>query len=765
MWRRRRSFWIALAVVLYVGVAALRVRPQAWQAWLALALGPVILVLGWQRASSPVRGPDRIDPVARSAARVVVAAAAAVMVATVAPASPSFVTMSLLGIGVACMASLVALTRVGSLGGVAARPGRGRQLDAAAFSSVLWTVAVGLAATRAVAPARVSLLDPLAVDYAGVAASLGSIGIMLVSALRLFAQRRFELGVAERAAAALWLSVLCLSIGVFASLMSVARAEVVVPLTALGAAVCVAATAISQRPALVSRVLRTAASVTMLSAPLVCVAVVVAYKAPTMAGLILFVVTIAAACLGLLAPRLAAQLAPERGRWLSTLEAALRAARAPEPQQAVLSVLGAIRLGLPPDAAQAALYRFASKDRLVVDRAGYLHTDGADVPVRLVEIAEQEPEQVLSTEALRYVQVPRPDVRPLVDWLDTRGAGAVALVLDEEVCVGVLLWPAAGRTSPLSYEEVRAMRLLADHLGAAIGAASQLARSRARELEAQQAMKRAAQRVAELEQVADRHAAQHQGLAERLAEPARVASYSPAARTALQEAERFGASGLPVALVTPPGVDAISWAAVVHLASARRTGQLLTVDGAHHAAASDGAADQLEAWTDKSRSPLVVARGGTLVVLDPQLLSKDVQRYLGSALGDATGLVVAVPAEPSELSARGVMSDHLAERFSQRALRIPPLAELAEDLRALALVQLARIGTKLRGEPMGLHMRAQALLNEHVWPGNDLELQAVLLRAALAADGPVVDVEHLRSAMGALHVVTPDQPVPRASGG
>ena len=55
-------------------------------------------------------------------------------------------------------------------------------------------------------------LDPLVIDYAIVAASLASIGISLVAAFQLYVQRRFELGVAERSAAALWLTILCLAL-------------------------------------------------------------------------------------------------------------------------------------------------------------------------------------------------------------------------------------------------------------------------------------------------------------------------------------------------------------------------------------------------------------------------------------------------------------------------------------------------------------------------------------------------------------------------
>jgi hypothetical protein len=596
MFWRLRSLWGAAAVVLYVGAAAVRAQADVPRPWVGLAVGLGALLGGWRLCQPPVRGADRIDPVARSAARVVVTALAAVLVAILAPPSPSFLVARNLGTGVAAVASLVALVRVGSLGGIAARPTRGRQLDAAVAASLLWLAAVGLALGRALAPTQTGLLAPVAVDYATVAAALGSIGIGLVATLRLYAQRRFELGVAERAAAALWLGVLCLALGVFATLMSVASPEAVIPIAALGAAACVTAASISQRPALVSRALRSAASVTMLCAPVVCLAVVAAYKVPTAAGLVLFVTTIAAATLGLLSPRLAALLAPERGRWLQTLDQALSAAQRPEPAQALVAVLVAIRDGLPRDAEQATLYRLASQDRAWVDRAGYQHTERAEIPERLVALAEQEPERVLSVEALRYVQVRRPEARSLVEWMDTRGAGVAVLVLDEQLCVGVLLWPSAGRSSPLSFEEVTALRALGDHLGAAIGAASQLARSRARELEAEQAMAAAQGEAATLRAVIDRDARRWRAHAEQLGRPARIACYSPAAQATRINAERFGAGGLPLALV-----DALSWAAVVHLASPHGMGPLVVVDAAFEPAEAEPVERALSAGAGPGR--------------------------------------------------------------------------------------------------------------------------------------------------------------------
>ena len=74
---------------------------------------------------------------------------------------------------------------------------------------------------------------------------------------------------------------------------------------------------------------------------------------------------------------------------------------------------------------------------------------------------------------------------------------------------------------------------------------------------------------------------------------------------------------------------------------------------------------------------------------------------------------------------------------------LPTLVERAEDLQALALESLSRVGLSLRGEPLGLEPAALRLLAEHDWPGNELEFRARLLSAARRAPGAVVRAEDL----------------------
>jgi hypothetical protein len=265
-----------------------------------------------------------------------------------------------------------------------------------------------------------------------------------------------------------------------------------------------------------------------------------------------------------------------------------------------------------------------------------------------------------------------------------------------------------------------------------------LARSRERELAAEQAVDAIEQRVAELRGIIERQALRQRALAEHFARPARVASYSPAAQTALVAVERLGQAGEPFVLTAPPGVDPLCWAAVAHLASPHRDGTLLVID------ATSSEEQPIERWQDLATSPLEVARDGTLVLVDPSALPAETQRYVATARDASSGLILvhASQAEPSSLV------EHLDALIEDRVVALPALADRAEDLRALALHKLSRIGVRLRGRPYGISLQAQELLNEHHWPGNDAELDAVLIRAALDADGDVVHAEQLAAAIG-----------------
>jgi DNA-binding NtrC family response regulator len=148
-------------------------------------------------------------------------------------------------------------------------------------------------------------------------------------------------------------------------------------------------------------------------------------------------------------------------------------------------------------------------------------------------------------------------------------------------------------------------------------------------------------------------------------------------------------------------------------------------------------------WQDELRSPLRLADGGTLVVLDLPTLPAEAQEYLARAISSAKSHASSVPPAGLIATTRGGVPALFARLAGNREIALPALADRAEDLRALILDSLAREGLRKSGEPLGVDFSALRLLSEHTWPGNDLELESLLRRAAAVASGTVVTAADL----------------------
>jgi DNA-binding NtrC family response regulator len=107
------------------------------------------------------------------------------------------------------------------------------------------------------------------------------------------------------------------------------------------------------------------------------------------------------------------------------------------------------------------------------------------------------------------------------------------------------------------------------------------------------------------------------------------------------------------------------------------------------------------------------------------------------------GLFVTLRVPMQRLLEEGRLSRDLSRWLGASEVILPTLADRAEDLQALALEALSRVGLSLRGEPLGLEPAALRVLAEHDWPGNELEFRARLLSAARRAPGAVVRAEDL----------------------
>jgi hypothetical protein len=747
---QRRSYWLAASVIAYVCLGALPGATRPLVPLLGLLLLPIWLAEVWRRTHAASEGERQVEAGALSALRLCHFGAALWVAARLgADGRASRDAMANLGTGMTAVFALVALARIPSGGGLLTPAPSTRSLDAAGFVGLLWGIAVALPGVRALFGSNAGLLDPLAIDYATTTAGVGTLLVFVAAAVRFRVQRRLEIGVVDRIAGALALSLTALFVSVPAAAADIAPPDRVLPVGVLAASLACAWTATTREPTSVSIALRGVLAVMILGVPTTLFAGIAARAYPMHAGPIVLSACVIAIAVGTIARDAARPFGPEQSRWLDAIEKASRGALQPDPDAAIRAALESLAGAYRNSRSKPELWRSDPQEVLSVDIAGYLHVTKASAPDRIYPLALEEPERTLRADVLKALEVRRPDVRPLLAWFESRGAFSATLVVDEDGTLGFLLLPHGGRKNPMTLEEARAVRILCDRISALFAVSSALARSRERELDA---TGRAGQLETErqrLEHIISLSSGRHHTFAELVARPVLCATYSPAARFALDHVTRLGRGGDPLVLVTPPGVNAAAWGAIAHLASPGGLGALVVIDGA------SGAEHDATRWDDPDRSPIALADGGTLVVLDVAALPEAIQDRLAMSIGRRgralstsqvpEARIVFSVREPVDAMARnGRLSRALAARLGP-SVDLPPLSMRAEDLRGMVLERLAGAGMRRRGEPLGISPPALAALVEHEWPGNDSELADVLLRAAEVAAGPLVTVQDLEA--------------------
>jgi transcriptional regulator with AAA-type ATPase domain len=746
---RSRSLLLALLSVGYVLVAALRVAPGGAAAVLGVLLLPAALLIVWARSVPPARGEDWVNPVTRSATRAVAFGSAVMAAARIAPVGvPSLETLAALGTGIASVASLVALVRIAPLGGLLTVPRSARQLRLAMLSGLIAALAAGAPFEPSIAASSV-WSGFSATQAIGALSAVAAIALGIFAAWHLRRKRRLDLGASERLSAALVAASVTLLVGFVAALERIATAAPILQFAACLAALATVAACLARDPTAVARAHRTTVAITVLAAPAALVVASIATQVPRQAELVALLSLGAGIAIGLGAIPLSRPFGPEQSRWIDATKGAFSVALRSDPDTAITAALATLRQALGPSPAAPELWSLDPPSLLTADRAGYGRTEPGAAPPRLLfDLARGEPEQTLRTEVLATLEVRRADIRPALEWLRARGAMSLTLLTDDEGPVGALVLPAGARAHPLSLEEVRALRTLADRMTAQLGVSGALARARTREVEARRSAERETERAALLEKGVMTATRRHEANARRLARPALVAPYSPVARLTMEQLERAGENNAPLSLLTPPGIDPVPYAAVVHGTGKRREGPFVVVDGA-------GVDEQQEeSWRDPIGSPLHLAQGGSLLILSLAALAPEAQRFLATSIltgaplrqGDAPldlALVVAVPMPVQKLVEAGDLDSALADALGDRTIELPPLVARAEDMRAIIVDRLARIGVRLQGRPMGLDPRALGRLIEHAWPGNELELEDVLTRAIAVAEGDLLTAAHL----------------------
>jgi hypothetical protein len=690
---------------------------------------------------------------------------AAVVCAAIVGFTPSTRAAAAVGTFAALASGAVALARLPSPGGIVRDRKRSPRIGVALVAACFATAGIGLWGDLA-----------WVLTAAAIASSLLLAGFAAAARL----ERRLELGVVER------LNAFLLAIGALAAGALALGATAALPWPAVGCVLgvgCgVAATTLCELgdAIVVWNGVRRAAAIAGLAIALASAYAFLLIDQPLHARELAAAVILGGIVCGAELGRIGRALRADASRRLLAVDEAKIALRGRDAEGALAGALHALRKAAPPSVtASPELWTLDPVTILRVDAAGYARTDAGEIPPELLVIACAEAESTVRAEALTHVQVRRPDLRGLSRWMSDAKLASATLVSRGGDIEAVLFLPSWTGVSDMTLEEARALRELADELAPLCHARAQLARSMARESAARDAEGEATTRAERLEHHLARASAHHALHAARLARPAAVGIYAAQSRSAFDALERLAKAQAPAVVVARSGVDPVPFLARAHLAGARKNAPFVLVD------CTAAREHDIERWRDPIASPLALADGGVLVLLDAAALPIDLQRLVGQALaerrapwprGDSLDIVLALTTieAPRALADAGRLDPLLSSRAGDAIddpLRIPGIVDRPEDIRAIVTDRLAREGLRVRGAPLGIDDAGFALLVDHPFEGEDAELSAIVQRLvahALAEGRDVVRERDVRTVLPELVVqdgpVIPTKPTPRGTG-
>ncbi|MDP9035184.1 MAG: hypothetical protein M3O50_10275 [Myxococcota bacterium] len=648
-------------------------------------------------------------------------------------------------------AAAVAIGRIRSEGGIA---------QARALSPVVSVLVVGAAWSAALLARFAPESGPLGwiADNrraAEVVAAAASTLVLLAATDWTLRRRRLELGVEERALAMRGILAACLVLAVVAGFLDptqaarIGRAFVAATASLLGAA------ALHADAVKVARFTRRALCLLGVGGAAAWLGAPVAANSFERAWLATAATVLAGLLIGAGVSIWDRPLRPAGGIWLDAFARARAAASSGDADVALRDALVALRAPAGAGGASPELWTTAPPRVATVDAAGYLHEREGDLPDMLASVAADEPEGTLRSELLDSLEVRRPDLRPLAGWLSARGGWLATVIASEGEIDGVLVLPHEGCEPPTTLEELRALRVVADGLAAPCRTRAMQARLLTRAHESLLRAEAAESALQRLRHERALDAGRDAIVVERLARDASVGVYAASSRMAIEAIERRASVNAPIALVVPSGVDAVPYLARAHASGPRRVAPLVFVDGA------SAAEHEVGRWRDASRSPLALAHGGTLVLLDGASLATPVQQLVARALTERRTpwercepldiqLVFTAAAPPDELVASGRLDSSLAQRLGDALacpVALPRLRDRPEDLRALVNDRLARDGLRVHGRPVGIEPSAYARLVEHPFPGEDAELAVIVRSLVGRCKGDVVRVEDVEASV------------------
>jgi DNA-binding NtrC family response regulator len=213
---------------------------------------------------------------------------------------------------------------------------------------------------------------------------------------------------------------------------------------------------------------------------------------------------------------------------------------------------------------------------------------------------------------------------------------------------------------------------------------------------------------------------------------------------ALVLGRRAAVSDLPILIEGEPGTGKALLARAIHGGGDRR-GRPFVILSRH-------TADLEKALfgADRDVGRIQAARQGTLLIEDIERLSPDVQARLMSLL--ATGmleqsagkaplrpdirLIATTSTDLQERVRAGLFREDLYYRLNVLPIRLPPLRARRDAIPELAARFVARAAAEHGRPAHGIAPDALALLMRRAWPGNIRELESVIRRAVILAEGP-----------------------------
>jgi DNA-binding NtrC family response regulator len=242
-----------------------------------------------------------------------------------------------------------------------------------------------------------------------------------------------------------------------------------------------------------------------------------------------------------------------------------------------------------------------------------------------------------------------------------------------------------------------------------------------------------------------------------------LVAVSPATQEAIALARRVARSDIPVLIQGESGTGKEVFASAIHGSGERAGGPFVAVNcGAlpaalvesilfgHEKGAFTGA-------TERRREKFQEASGGTLFLdeigelpLDAQVkLLRSIQTGEVDPVGGAAPvkvdirLISATNRDLQAMIAEGQFREDLYYRVGVFPLTLPPLRERREDLPGLAQMFLARSAASEGMAIDKFSTAAMEAISSASWPGNVRQLQNIIQRAVILADGSVIRPQDL----------------------